>query len=97
MAHLADDPADAFPPDTQESGFTATSSSAFSPAMLATLERQCRDFFSYVETRMIEANTEEIELREVLPVGAGKRVAAAAFYNTIREWSEEGPVADACA
>lgn len=32
---------------------------------------------------MVEAQTDEIELTHILPAGATKRVAAAAFYNCL--------------
>lgn len=38
---------------------------------------------SYVEQRMLQHKTKEIELEEIVDVGSDKRVAAAAFYNCL--------------
>lgn len=40
---------------------------------------------SYVEQRMFQHKTKEIELEEIVDVGSDKRVAAAAFYNCLSE------------
>lgn len=40
---------------------------------------------SYVEQRMIQHKTTDIELEEIVAVGSDKRVAAAAFYNCLSE------------
>ncbi|WOO80995.1 Meiotic recombination protein rec8 [Vanrija pseudolonga] len=55
----------------------------FSPVMLATLETQCRSFFTFVETEMIRKEVDELEFDELVDRGATKRVAAAAFYNCL--------------
>lgn len=73
---------------------------AFQPAMLATLEKQCRDFFrcvecehlgadrcsSYVENHMNEAGIQILDLDDLAPLGKTKRVAALAF---VRLYSNE--------
>ncbi|RXK41483.1 hypothetical protein M231_01191 [Tremella mesenterica] len=56
---------------------------AFRPEMLATLEKQCRDFFSFVETKMIEVDSDQITFEDVSPQGIKKHVAALAFYNCL--------------
>ncbi|EIW71910.1 hypothetical protein TREMEDRAFT_58044 [Tremella mesenterica DSM 1558] len=56
---------------------------AFRPEMLATLEKQCRDFFSFVETKMIEVDSDQITFGDVSPRGIKKHVAALAFYNCL--------------
>lgn len=38
---------------------------------------------SYVEQRMLQHKTMEIEFDEIVDVGSDKRVAAAAFYNCL--------------
>ncbi|KAL1410884.1 R8 protein [Vanrija albida] len=55
----------------------------FSPVMLATLETQCRSFFTFVETEMIRKEADELEFDDLVDRGATKRVAAAAFYNCL--------------
>ncbi|CAK9780136.1 hypothetical protein CC85DRAFT_302217 [Cutaneotrichosporon oleaginosum] len=55
----------------------------FAPKMLATLEPQCRYFFSHVDKTMIKTGTDELELRDLVPRGQKKRVAAAAFHNCL--------------
>ncbi|KAK8853354.1 hypothetical protein IAR55_004058 [Kwoniella newhampshirensis] len=56
---------------------------AFRPEMLATLEKQCRDFFTYVERKMITLDTEELAFTDVAPVSSTKHVAALAFYDCL--------------
>nr|XP_019000016.1 uncharacterized protein I203_07550 [Kwoniella mangroviensis CBS 8507]OCF63477.1 hypothetical protein I203_07550 [Kwoniella mangroviensis CBS 8507] len=56
---------------------------AFRPEMLATLEKQCRDFFSYVERKMVTLSLEELEFEDLAPVKSKKHVAALAFYDCL--------------
>ncbi|KAE8539288.1 hypothetical protein D1P53_004386 [Cryptococcus gattii VGV] len=56
---------------------------AFRPEMLATLEKQCRDFFIYVERRMISLDRQEIEFNELVPEQTSKHIAAVAFYDVL--------------
>ncbi|WWD19780.1 hypothetical protein CI109_104244 [Kwoniella shandongensis] len=59
---------------------------AFRPEMLATLEKQCRDFFTYVERKMIIHKAEELDFEDlapVEPVKSTKHVAALAFYDCL--------------
>ncbi|KGB76808.2 hypothetical protein CNBG_2646 [Cryptococcus deuterogattii R265] len=54
---------------------------AFRPEMLATLEKQCRDFFTYVERRMVSLDRQVIEFNELVPEQTSKHIAAVAFYD----------------
>nr|KIR88202.1 hypothetical protein I308_01262 [Cryptococcus tetragattii IND107] len=56
---------------------------AFRPEMLATLEKQCRDFFTYVERRMISLERQVIEFNELVPERTSKHIAAVAFYDCL--------------
>lgn len=56
---------------------------AFRPEMLATLEKQCRDFFTYVEKRMLTLDKQEVEFNELVPEKSSKHVAAVAFYDCL--------------
>ncbi|WVR09559.1 hypothetical protein IAU60_006628 [Kwoniella sp. DSM 27419] len=74
---------------------------AFAPQILATLERQCRDFFTFVERRMLKQETDTLGFDDLVPTQGTKRVAAHAFYNcltlatkgivTVRQSHEWGP------
>ncbi|KAL7424472.1 R8 protein [Cryptotrichosporon argae] len=64
--------------------------SAFSPQMLAALDMQCRNFFTYVELKINESGFGEVDFEELAPVRlpsftptGGKRIAATAFYNCL--------------
>ncbi|OXG18173.1 hypothetical protein C367_04990 [Cryptococcus neoformans Ze90-1] len=56
---------------------------AFRPELLATLEKQCRDFFSYVEKRMLTLDKQEVEFNELVPEKSSKHIAAVAFYDCL--------------
>ncbi|WWC95213.1 hypothetical protein V866_002071 [Kwoniella sp. B9012] len=56
---------------------------AFRPEMLATLEKQCRDFFSYVERKMVTLSLKELEFEDLAPLESKKHVAALAFYDCL--------------
>nr|XP_019043978.1 hypothetical protein I302_07258 [Kwoniella bestiolae CBS 10118]OCF22908.1 hypothetical protein I302_07258 [Kwoniella bestiolae CBS 10118] len=56
---------------------------AFRPEMLATLEQQCRYFFSYVERKMITLSLEELEFEDIAPLESKRHVAAVAFYDCL--------------
>ncbi|ORX39397.1 Rec8 like protein-domain-containing protein [Kockovaella imperatae] len=66
---------------------------AFQPEMLATIEKQCRDFLRYIECRygadpsFVEARSndgeDEIELSELIPETSSKGVASIGFYNCL--------------
>ncbi|KIR71619.1 hypothetical protein I310_04295 [Cryptococcus deuterogattii CA1014] len=49
--------------------------------MLATLEKQCRDFFTYVERRMVSLDRQVIEFNELVPEQTSKHIAAVAFVS----------------
>ncbi|OCF44397.1 hypothetical protein I317_01657 [Kwoniella heveanensis CBS 569] len=58
---------------------------AFKPPMLATLEIQCREFFTYLEKKTIILDTNVLSFDEVVPEDppTTKRVAATGFYNIL--------------
>ncbi|CAD6590985.1 MAG: hypothetical protein TREMPRED_005950, partial [Tremellales sp. Tagirdzhanova-0007] len=55
----------------------------FQPAMLATLEKQCRDFMSYAERHMLDEGVAELDFEVLAQLDKAKRVAALAFYNCL--------------
>nr|XP_018261053.1 uncharacterized protein I303_06770 [Kwoniella dejecticola CBS 10117]OBR83211.1 hypothetical protein I303_06770 [Kwoniella dejecticola CBS 10117] len=56
---------------------------AFRPEMLATLETQCRDFFTFVEKKMVTLSIDELDFEDIAPVENTKHVAAVAFYDCL--------------
>ncbi|WRT70077.1 uncharacterized protein IL334_007071 [Kwoniella shivajii] len=56
---------------------------AFRPEMLATLEKQCRDFLTYVERKMLTMSLEELDFEDLAPLDCKKHVAALAFYDCL--------------
>ncbi|WVN89276.1 uncharacterized protein L203_104497 [Cryptococcus depauperatus CBS 7841] len=70
------------PTETQQARL-ADLPEAFKPEMLATLEKQCRDFFIYIEKRMVALQKENVEFEELVPITSGKHIAAIAFYDCL--------------
>ncbi|WVQ84553.1 hypothetical protein IAT38_006707 [Cryptococcus sp. DSM 104549] len=62
---------------------------AFSPAMLATLEKQCRKFFIYIEKQMVKMHTDQLEFADIVPSKSSRRVAAIAFYDCLTLTTKE--------
>nr|XP_019010481.1 uncharacterized protein I206_04950 [Kwoniella pini CBS 10737]OCF49262.1 hypothetical protein I206_04950 [Kwoniella pini CBS 10737] len=56
---------------------------AFKPEMLAALETQCRDFFTFVERKMVTLSIDELDFEDLVPVESKKHVAAVAFYDCL--------------
>ncbi|WWC91869.1 uncharacterized protein L201_006816 [Kwoniella dendrophila CBS 6074] len=56
---------------------------AFRPETLATLEKQCRDFFSYIERKMLNSSLDEIDFEDLAPEESTKHVASLAFYDCL--------------
>ncbi|ODN94853.1 hypothetical protein L198_05001 [Cryptococcus wingfieldii CBS 7118] len=73
---------DILPSETQQARL-ADLPDAFRPEMLATLEKQCRDFLTYMEKKMIGLKKENIMFDELVPRTSKKNWAAVAFYDCL--------------
>ncbi|ODN99183.1 hypothetical protein I350_07342 [Cryptococcus amylolentus CBS 6273] len=73
---------DILPSETQQARL-ADLPDAFRPEMLATLEKQCRDFLTYTEKKMIELKKEKVAFGELVPRTSKKHWTAVAFYDCL--------------